>query len=377
MKRSLKILILSLIIIGVIIGGCFYFKSQKPKIVKIAIVGPLTGELAEYGKGIQDGALMAVNEFNESQRKIKIEVVLRDTKRSIEEVKKIGKELVEDPKIMGVIGPVISSMALNLGPILENGKLVMITPSATNPKVRELGDYIFRACPADDQQGENLGQFVVKKLGYKKIAIVFQEDEAYSKGLAEAFEKKVKTEGGEISVILTFLGGTTDFSSQVGILKEKNPETLFLPDYPREAVSLIKALRKEGLSFPIIGGDGLTTEDFLTWGGEDVEGTIVSSFFDPTDPRRETSLFVRKYEKIYSKKADWLNAYAYDSAKILLDAISKVKKLTREEIKNKLYETSISGATGFLSFDKDGERKEIKMVKLVVEKGEFKIYSRE
>ena len=282
---------------------------------------------------------------------------------------------MSNEKILGVIGPLTSSNALESGYIFQQGKTVLITSSATNPKIPELGNYIFRTCPSDDSQGKNLAEFTVNTLGHKKIGVFYQADEAYSKGLAEIYMQEAVRLGGEIVAINFFnKADNLDFSSQISSFKEEAPEAIFLPLYPKEAAFFSQQAEKDGLKFQLIGGDGLSNESFISLGGESVENAFVSAFFDTSFPSSGVQLFNKNFETFYYKDPNWLSAYAFDTANLLRNAIKESKSKDREDIRNILSRNSTDGVTGHISFDQNGGRKETQMIYMEVKEGKWNIF---
>lgn len=346
--------------------------GSKIPTAKIAFMGPLTGSLADYGIPARNGVMLAAKEINTGGQML-VEIVSRDTEGDADKAREIALELAQDPEILGVVGTAISSTALSAGEVFQDEGLVMISYSATSPKLSELGDFIFRTCPSDAQQGRDLAQFAVRELGAKKVAIMIDMANAdYSAFLADVFAQEIAALDGEVVAREEYSAGDTDFSTQLSEIGTKNPELLFIPGYTREGALIAQAARRSGLTFQILGGDGLAGSDFISLGGTAVEGAIVSSFFYVDNPDPEVKIFVDNYHANYGEIYDWSAAYSYDALKILAAAIQKVGS-DREAIRDELAKTDFEGVTGSIVFDENGDvAKEI--LKMVVRDAKFEVY---
>jgi branched-chain amino acid transport system substrate-binding protein len=371
-------IILSLIILFVVLVVVGYFSARtftKPKEIKIGLLFPLSGNLQDYGKMARDGTILAINEFNSQQKRIKVIPEIKNNEGEKEKTEEGIKELIKDEKVLGIIGPLISSNTFVAGEIAQKEGIVLITPSATHPKISELGDYVFRTCPSDAWQGIDLARFAVLKLNYRKVAILYQGDEEYSKGLAEVFEKEINNLGGEIVAKEEYLKEDTNFESQLKKIKEKEPELIFVPGYTKQAVLIAQQMKRLGMEkIQFLGGDGVGSPEFINLGGKSVEGVIATFFFDTKNPDPRVKKFVENYSRVYGEEPSWIAAHAYDATWVLLDAISKSKKFNREEIKELVSQTKeYPGVTGNITFDQNGDPLNKTILKMRVEGGEWKL----
>jgi len=156
MKHFVKILIIALVIFSL-----FVLPLQAAGTIKIGGIFPITGPVATFGISCANGAKMAVEEANAKGGVLgsKIELIIEDDQYKLEEAANAAKKLIERDKVVAIVGGVTSSEALTIGPIAQSSKVVLVTGTATNPKVTQVGDFIFRVCFLDDFQGEVMANF--------------------------------------------------------------------------------------------------------------------------------------------------------------------------------------------------------------------------
>jgi branched-chain amino acid transport system substrate-binding protein len=377
---SKKFLFLLLVIVLVVLGtGIFSWQKlmrKEPQVVKIGVIAPLSGEVAQYGAEVRNGVQLAVSQLNKEQKKYRYEVISFDDEADPDIAKKRAEEMVLNQEILAVIGPAFSVTTLSAGEVFQNGKLPAISPSATSPKVTELGDFIFRVCPSDAYNGKALANFVIQDLGYHKIAILWDETHAaYSGELANAFIKRAEQLGAVITKHLAYQFGQTDFTPLLQEVKETEPEVLVLTGYATEAALIAQQTRLLGWEIPIVGGDGLHVNELIEKGGKAVEGVKFTSFFSADDPRPQVQEFVSAYRERYGVDPGWAAAHSYDAMRIIASAIEK-EGPTRKGIQKALSETkNFQGVTGVIGFDENGDV--IKdVVKIEVRNGKFKVLFR-
>src|SRR5262249_40563986 len=150
-----------------------------------------------------------------------------------------------------------------------------------NPRVTQIGDYIFRVCFLDSFQGDVLARFGLAKLNAKRIALMFDVSQSYSVGLADFFRQSFLKRGGQIVSEQKFSSGDTDFNAQLTAVKAANPEAIFVPCYYTEAGLIARQARQLGMTVPLFGGDGWEAPELLTIGKEAVEGCYYSTHYSP------------------------------------------------------------------------------------------------
>jgi branched-chain amino acid transport system substrate-binding protein len=256
----------------------------------------------------------------------------------------------------------------------------MITPSSTNAKVTEVGDYIFRVCFIDDFQAAVAAKFALDQ-GYKKVAIFKDIKNDYSMGFAKVFTDVFTKGGGSISSEQTYQEGDSDFKSQLNTIKGSSPDAILVPGYYSEVGTIARNAREIGLMVPLIGGDGWDSPQLIPGAGDKLEGCFFTDHNFSVDATDEASKkFVAGFRKKYNKDPDALAALGYDAANMLFAAMKNAKTLDGPSIRDALAQTKdFPGVTGKITIDeKRNARKEAVVMKVTGDKfGIFKTYTPE
>src|SRR6186713_1848599 len=196
--------------------------------ILIGEFGSLTGTTATFGISTKNGIDIAVDEINAAAGLLgkKVRVIVEDDQGKAEEANIVVTKLITKDQVVALLGEVASSRSLAAAPVAQQNGVPMISPSSTNPKVTEVGDYIFRVCFIDPFQGLVMAKFATNTLKVKKVAILRDIKNDYSVGLADVFVENFKKMGGTIVSDQSYSEGDTDFSAQLTSIKSTNPEAV-------------------------------------------------------------------------------------------------------------------------------------------------------
>jgi len=209
----------------------------------------------------------------------------------------------------------------------------MITPSSTNPRVTEVGDFIFRMCFLDDFQAEVMARFAAQNLGLKRVAILKDTKSDYSVGLTEFFTKSFTALGGTIVTEQAYTAGDQDFRAQLTAIKARNPQAIFLPGYYTEAGLIARQARELGITQPLLGTDGWESEELLGIGGDALNGCYYSNHWALDAPDEALQGFLKKYREKYGSDPDAIGGLAYDAANVLFAALGTLAEQDPEAFK--------------------------------------------
>ncbi len=284
-----------------VLGGCGKKSdSAGSGAIKVGEFASLTGKEATFGVSSHEGTLLAIEELNAAGGVLgrKVELLTEDDLSKAGEPATVVNKLISRDGVVAILGEVASSRSLEAGPICQQNKIPMISPSSTNPKVTETGDFIFRVCFTDILQGKVLASFAGKTLHTKKVAVFTDVKSDYSKGLAKYFKEAFIAAGGQIVAELDFNGGDKDFKAQLTAIKSASPDAVFVPGYYTDAALICIQAKQLGVTAPLFGGDGWESEDLVKIGKDAVEGTYFSTHAaaDSPDPR------VRQFVDVYKKR---------------------------------------------------------------------------
>jgi len=328
----------------------------NPNEIRIGEYGSLTGAQATFGVSTQNGIQLAVDEVNAAGgvNGKTLKVIALDDEGKPEEAAVVVTKLITEEKAQVILGEVASSLSLAAAPICQEHKTPMISPSSTNPKVTQVGDYVFRVCFIDPFQGQVMADFAMGNLKAKTAAILRDQKSDYSMGLADFFIKRFKEKGGTILVDQSYVGGDVDFKSQLTNIREQKPDVIFVPGYYGEVGLIAKQARELGIKVALLGGDGWDSSKLYEIGGAALDGCYFSSHYssDSTDPKVQD--FVKKYQIRFGQVPDALATLGYDSTGVLVAALKNAKSLEAADIRDAIAATKdYPGVTGSISLDQD------------------------
>lgn len=360
--------------------------------LSIGVIAPLSGDLSAVGSGIENGVDLAVKQAN-SKGTVKgytLKMVAEDDTAKADVGAQVASKLVSDNTVVGVVGPLNSSVGQTVAPVMAQAGLTVISPSNTGTALtgrdalvtggsqsRPYKSY-FRVVATDDIQGPFAAEFAVTTLGKKKIAIV-HDKKAYGQGLAEAFAAKAKELGATVLKTETINPGDKDFSGVVTKLSAQKPDFLFYGgEYP-EAGLLTKQMKSAGLNIPLMGGDGVNSGEYIENAGKQAEGDFATALGAPTESLPSAKQFVTDYAAggYAENERDPYGAYAYDSANAIIQAIAKAVEggATAADLRAKVLEgvqgINFEGSTGPISFDEFGDTTSKVLTVYEVKGGEF------
>lgn len=358
-------------------GGAGVDASQE-EVIRIGEVGSMTGNEATFGISTHQGILLAVKQLNEKGgiKGKKITLKSYDDQGKPEEAATAVNKLITQDKVIAILGEVASSRSLAMAPIAQQHKIPMVTPSSTNPKVTEQGDYIFRVCFIDPFQGAVMAKFAMEDLKLKRVAILHDIKNDYSVGLADFFAMTFKKGGGEIVADQSYSAGDVDFKSQLTAIRSKNPEAIFVPGYYTEVGLVARQAKELGLEVPLMGGDGWDSPKLTEIGGESINGSYFSNHYSSEDTSPTVQNFISQYKADYGVTPDGLAAMGYDAMMALADAMNSSPSLKTPDIRDRLAATKdFAGVTGSISIDK--QRNAVKSaVVLKVDGGNYKFQTK-
>lgn len=359
------------ILAAVLFASC---GAGTPAEIKIGSVNPLSGEAATYGQSTKNGMELAVAEWNASGGLLKkqIKLITEDDKADPAEGATVFRKLIEQDKVVALVGGITSRVALAAAPIAQNAKVPMMTPTATNEKVTQAGDYIFRSCFIDPFQGKVMAKFVAENLALKNAAIIFDVGNDYSKGLAETFKSAFEPLGGQISALEGYPSGTTDFKAQLTKIIQAKPAVLYIPAYYGDVGLITRQARELNYKGTFVGVDGWDSTDLVKIGGASVEGSFFTNHYSKDDTSEMVQSLVKKYTEKYGAAPDALAVLAYDAMNIMLNAIKTAGNTKPEAIRDALKKTDLAAVGGQIKYD--DSRNPIKSAVIIEMKGGQQVF---
>ena len=339
-KKSVIGLMALILMTAAVLSGC----SSKPKEILIGAFYPMTGSNAAKGQLNKNGTELAVKDINAAGGILgmQVRVIYEDTKSLATEVPNVVRKLIEQDKVVALLGEVASSNSIAAAPVLKELKRPAIAPTSTNIKVTQdpsdptkPNPYYFRACFVDQIQGAAMANFAYNSLKKTNAALIYNIAQDYNKGLAQEFKDRFTKLGGKIVDEETFPNDTQDFKPLLTKIKEKNPDVIITPNTYAESGLILKQAKELGMDkFIFIAGDSTHAPQVIDIAGEDaVKNLYLTTLYVQDDPDPKAKAFADKYRAAYNADPNSNACFSYESMMVLAEAIKKAGKVDPEAIR--------------------------------------------
>ncbi|MGZ3444866.1 MAG: ABC transporter substrate-binding protein [Myxococcaceae bacterium] len=322
--------------------------------ILIGEVGSLTGSEATFGISTRNAIELALREVNAAGgvKGKRVDVRVYDDQSKPEEAANAATRLINQDQVLLILGEVASTNSIAMANKAQPAHVPMISNASTNPKVTEIGNYIFRVCFIDPFQGYVMAKFAHDNLKFTKVAILRDLASDYSQGLADVFKRKFTEMGGKIVGEETYSKGSTDFRSQLTAIKRLQPQGIYVPGYYTDIGVIARQARELGITAKLMGGDGWDSEKLFELGGAAVEGNFFSNHYSPDDPNPRIQKFIADYKAAFGGVPDALAALGYDAAMVAVDAMKRATTLDRTSVRDAIAATkNFPGVTGTITLD--------------------------
>ncbi|SHI27681.1 branched-chain amino acid ABC transporter substrate-binding protein [Streptomyces sp. 3214.6] len=360
--------------------------------VTIGVDAPLTGDLSAMGLGIKNSADLAVKNANKQKYVdgITFKLVSKDDQKQPSQGQQNATALVADKSVIGVVGPLNSSVAESMQKVFDDAKLVEISPANTGvsltqgadwqtKKVRTYKSY-FRTATTDAVQGPFAAQYVFNDAKKKKVFVI-DDKKTYGAGLAGTFTDEFKKLGGTVVGTEHINPDSKDFSAVATKVKNSGAEVVYYGgEYP-QAGPLSKQIKAAGAKIPLVGGDGINDAAYIPLAGPSGTGDLATSVGAPVEELPSAKQFIADYKAAgYKDEYSAYGGYSYDSAWAIIEAVKKVVsdnggKLpddARAKVTAAVQNVSFDGVTGKVSFDEYGDATNKQLTVYAVENGAWK-----
>ena len=344
-----------LLLTGVALGLGLALSGAAHAQIKLGVAGPITGPNAAFGAQLKNGVEQAVEDINAAGGILgqRITVTIGDDVSDPKQGVSVANKFVADG-IKLVVGHFNSGVTMPASEVYAENGLLMITPSATNPRITERGLWnTFRTCGRDDQQGAVAADFIVKNMKDKKVAVAHDKT-TYGQGLADETRKAMNAAGVKEVLYEGVNTGEKDYSALVSKIKASGADLLYWGGLHTEAGLIVRQMRDQGLKTVLMSGDGITSDEYATIGGPGVEGTLMTF---PPDPRNrpEAQAIVAKY-RAKNINPESYTLYSYAAVEIMAEAAKRANSVDPK----KMAEAMRGGAPfktviGDIAFDKKGD----------------------
>lgn len=378
MKRRHILGVTLLLLASMVFSACGNNSSSNAENeILVGGIYELTGSISSFGQSARNGIELAFEEINSDGGVLgkTLKLVIEDNKSQQADSATAAQKLIQQNKVVALLGPVSSANTLAIAPIAQQAKIPLITGTSTSPETTQIGDYIFRTCFIDPFQGKVMSTFAIENLGVKTAAIMIDSSSDYSMGLAAVFKETFEAQGGKIVSEVAFSSGDTDFNTILTTVKNAKPEAVFIPAY-YDTVGLILDQAKNNVGFgdetQFLGVDGWDSPTLFELAGDSANGGYFSNHYSPEIDSPEVQSFVEAYKKKYNAVPDALAALCYDAAYVLAEAIEKSGTADPAAIRDALAKTDIVGVGGHIQLDEN--RNPIKSAVIIKVENQAQVY---
>ena len=341
--------------LGLALGFAFAFAGAASAQVKLGVAGPITGPSAATGAQMKNGVDQAAADINAAGGMMgqKIQVSYGDDVSDPKQGVSVANKMAGDG-VKFIVGHYNSGVSIPSSMVYQENGIIEITPASTNPTFTERKMWnTFRVCGRDDQQGKVAGQYILKHFKGKKIAVVHDKT-TYGKGLADEMRKAL-TAGGMKDVLYEGINtGEKDYSALVSKIKQSGADLIYFGGLYTEAGLIVRQARDQGVKAPLMGGDGITSDEYASVGGPGVEGTLMTYGPDPRN-RPEAKAVVEEFRK-KNFEPEAYTLYSYAAVQIFKQAAESAKSVDPKKVAEKMHSgMHFKTVLGDIAYDKKGD----------------------
>ncbi len=343
--------------------------------VTVGLVADISGSASAYGVSIRNGAQLAADMINKKGgiNGHHLDLKIGDPNSSANQVVDLFQNFINNDHALGLIGPTLSSEAKVADPIAQQSGVPVVATSNTAPGITAVGNFIFRMSLGEADVIPSTIKIARKHFRFKKVAIIYGNDNAFSIGDGDVFKAVAQADGLNVVDTETFATGDKDFSTQLTKIKDAHPDAILCGALVQEAVLILNQARQLGIptSVHFIGGNGFNSPALISGAGKAAEGAVEGTAWFPGGKSALNKLFVKQYRKRYKADPDQFAAQAFDGVNIMAAGIAKAKTTSNRaalrdaltKLRNVPVVTGSNGKFRFTSTRDAGEKGTVQIVK--------------
>jgi branched-chain amino acid transport system substrate-binding protein len=324
--------------------------------IPVGAVWSLTGGAAVYGTVQRNAADLATNEINRSNflGSAKLKLITEDDRSTREGGIAAFEKLVNRDRVVAILGPTLSNTARAADPIAQDKGILVLGVSNTADGIVEIGDFVFRdSLPESDVQPNTI-RVTKDKLGYRRVAVLYGDDDAFTKAGYDVFSQALADAGVQVMTTETFKKGDTDFSAQLTKIRALNPEAIVLSALVEEAAGIMTQARQLGIpaTVPFIGGNGINSPKLAELAGSAAQGAISGAAWFIANDTPGNAAFVKAYHDQYGSDPDQFAAQAYAGVYLLATAMKNAGSSNPRAVRDAMAQLKdVPTVLGSFSFD--------------------------
>lgn len=334
--------------------------SPAAEEIPIGLLAPLTGFAAADGASVKNSVDLAVEKVNGAGGLLgrKVRLVAYDDRADAKEAVALARKLIQQDRVVGVIGGSYSMPTRAVAPIFQDEKIPLVAAYAIHPEVTQAGEFVFRNGFLGAVEGRAAAYTAIELLRAKRIALLTSDND-FGRTLSEGFREYLARSTpakAEIVIALSYPMQEKDFKPYLTKIREARPEVLFASGYYFQTGPVLKQARELGMTLQIIGEEGADSPKTLEIAGEAAEGFIIVTNLNRDDPRPFVQEFLKEYERRFKIQPDMVGASAYDAFMILADGIRRAKTTAGPAVREAIAATrNYDGLTGVIRGFQRGE----------------------
>lgn len=336
--------------------------------IAIGVAVAQTSNVSLLGQEQVIGAKIAEKYFNEQKgiNGTPIKIVFQDTAGDEAGAVNAFNTLINQDKVVGIVGPTLSQQAFAADPIADRAKVPVLAPSNTAKGIPQIGDYIARVSAPVAVVAPNAVKAALKiNPDIKKVAVFFAQNDAFSKSETETFQKVVQDSKLDLLTVQKFQTTDTDFQTQATTAINLNPDLVIISGLSADGGNLVKQLRELGYKGLIIGGNGLNTSNILPVCKALCDGVLIAQAYSPEKESAVNKTFRDIYKAQNKKEPPQFSAQAFTAVQVFVDALkvvdtkNKIASLPLDKLRTQLNQQILAGKydtpLGEISFTPEGE----------------------
>ena len=337
--------------------------------IPIGIAVAQTSNVSLFGQEQVAGAKIAETYFNKKGvNGTHIRLVFQDTGGDEAGAINAFQNLINQEKVVGIVGPTLSQQAFSADPVANRAKVPVLGPSNTAKGIPQIGEFVGRvSAPVAKVAPNALNQALKQNPKIKRVAVLFAQNDAFSSSETVTFQETVKNRKLEIVTVQKFMTTDTDFTTQATAVLAAEVDLAIVSGLAADGGNLVKQLRQLGYKGVIIGGNGFNTANLFPVCGKNCDGILVAQAYSPDAGNPVNKTFVEEYRRLYKKDPSQFSAQAFTAVQVFAEGLQRVeasskKKITqmdlpavRAELNKALRKGSFVTPLGEIALDAEGE----------------------
>ncbi len=340
---------------------------------QIGVIAYLTGPGAAYGEAITNGFNLALEEIN-AKGEVSIELLIEDSAGKQEQALSSAQKLMNSNNVVAILGPTLSTEMQVVGPEADINGVPIMGTSNTAAGIPQIGEYVFRNSIPESLAIPASVKAAVDKFGVKNVAILYGNDDVFTKSGYDTMKQVATDMGLEILTEESFQKGQSDYKAMLTKIKSMKPDLILASALYNEGAVIMDQARKMGIEAPFVGGNGFNSPKVIDIAGDAANGLIVATPWFGAKDDQKVKDFGKKFSEKYGKDPDQFAAQAYDAMYVYAEALKNAGEADRDKFRDALANIKgFHGILGEMSFDKDGDIVMDPTV-LIIKDGKFQLF---